>query len=68
MRVWADANWRLRIMFVDGTEKRYDCQQLMNRPEFGVLKNTSIFRLVHVDPGGNGVSRNADIDLSEYEL
>jgi hypothetical protein len=40
----------------------------MNRAEFDALKNESLFRLVHVDPGGYGVSWNADIDLSEYEL
>jgi hypothetical protein len=40
----------------------------MNRAEFDALKNESLFRFVRVDPGGYGVSWNADIDLSEYEL
>lgn len=40
----------------------------MNRAEFDALKNESLLCLVHVDLGGYGVSWNADIDLSEYEL
>ena len=46
VRVQAEANWRLRVLFDDGTEKRYDCRQLVNRPAFGALKNESLFRLV----------------------
>lgn len=68
IRVQAEANCGIRVLFDDGTEKRYDCRQLMDRPEFDALKNESIFRLVHVDPGGYGISWDADIDLSEYEL
>lgn len=68
VRVQAEPNRRLRVLFDDGTEKRYDCKQLMNRAELDALKNESVFRLVQVDPGGYGVSWNADIDLSEYEL
>ncbi|MFQ6035510.1 MAG: DUF2442 domain-containing protein [Sedimentisphaerales bacterium] len=68
VRVQAEANQRLRVLFDNGIEKWYNCQQLMDRPEFDALKNESLFRLVHVDPGGYGISWNADIDLSEYEL
>lgn len=68
VRVQAEANRRLRVLFDDGTEKEYDCRPLMNRADFDGLKNESLFRLVHVDPGGYGVSWNADIDLSKYEL
>ena len=66
--VQAEANRRLRVLFDDGTEKEYDCRPLMNRADFDGLKNESLFRLVHVDPGGYGVSWNASIDLSKYEL
>lgn len=68
IRVQAEANWHLQVLFDDGTEKRYDCWQLLNRPAFGAIENESLFRIVRVDPGGYGVSWNADIDLSEYEL
>ena len=67
-RVKPEADWHLRVLFDNGIEKRYDCQQLMNRPAFDALRDESLFRLVQVDPGGYGVSWNADIDLSEYEL
>lgn len=68
VRVQAEANRRLRVLFDDGTGKEYDCRPLMNRAEFDALKNESLLCLVHVDLGGYGVSWNADIDLSEYEL
>jgi len=68
VRVQAEAKRRLRVLFDDGTEKEYDCRPLMNRAEFDALKNESLFRSAHVDPGGYGVSWNADIGLSEYEL
>ena len=49
-------------------EKTYDCGVLLSRPEFLLLSVPAFFRAVHVDAGGDGISWNDDIDLSEYEL
>lgn len=59
---------QLLIEFQDGTEKVYDCQPLLDRPQFQLLRNVAFFRAVRVDAGGFGVSWNDDLDLSEYEL
>ncbi len=59
---------KLRVRFRNGVVKEYDCGPLLSRERFALLKNPAFFRLVRVDPGGYGVSWNADIDLSEYEL
>ena len=58
----------LRVLFDNGVEKVYDCKPIIERFGFHLLLNDAIFKLVHVDPGGYGISWNADIDLSEYEL
>jgi len=60
--------FRLRVRFVNGVEKLYDCRPVLDRPQFQLIKNEAFFRAVRVDPGGYGISWNDDIDLSEYEL
>ena len=59
---------QLLVRFANGVEKVYDCRQVLDRPQFGLLRNPAFFRTVKVDPGGYGISWNDDIDLSEYEL
>ena len=59
---------RLLIRFRNGEQRAYDCEPLLSRPQFRVLKDPAFFRAVHVDVGGYGISWNDDIDLSEYEL
>jgi hypothetical protein len=66
--VYPDPDRRLRVIFDNGVEKIYDCKLVIERFNFQPLRNESFFKLVHVDPGGYGISWNADIDLSEYEL
>jgi len=59
---------RLLVAFVNGVEKVYDCQRILNLDRFQMLKHQALFKAVTVDPGGYGVSWNDEMDLSEYEL
>jgi len=59
---------RLLVRFRNGEQKTYDCEPLLSRPQFHLLKTPAFFKMVKVDPGGYGISWNDDIDLSEYEL
>jgi hypothetical protein len=59
---------RLRVKFVNGVEKIYDCTQILQFDNFQILNNDAFFKSVKVDPGGYGISWNDDLDLSEYEL
>jgi hypothetical protein len=61
-------NKKLRVNFVNGVEKVYDCSQLLDIELFQVLTNDAFYKFVSVDPGGYGISWNDDVDLSEYEL
>jgi hypothetical protein len=58
----------LLVDFMDGTQKTYDCSQLLNLDQFQPIQNEVFFKTVKVDPGGYGISWNDEIDLSEYEL
>lgn len=58
----------LNIRFADGTNKIYDCREIMINPMFHPLRTPGFFRNVRVDPGGYGISWNDEIDLSEHEL
>jgi hypothetical protein len=59
---------KLVVRFANGTEKVYDCAQLLCREMFQLLKNDAFFKSVKVDAGGYGISWSDEIDLSEYEL
>lgn len=59
---------RLLVRFRNGEERIYDCKPLFSRPQFRLLADPGLFRAVHVDAGGYGISWNDDLDLSEYEL
>ena len=59
---------RLLVTFVNGVQKVYDCQRILNLDRFQLLRHDAFFKAVAVDPGGYGVSWNDEMDLSEYEL
>lgn len=59
---------RLLVTFVNGVQKVYDCQRIMNLERFGLLKYDAFFKAVTVDSGGYGISWDDEMDLSEYEL
>jgi len=61
-------NLRLHVVFENDVQKEYDCSQLLSRTPFQSLQDAAFFGLVKVDTGGYGISWNADIDLSEFEL
>ncbi len=59
---------RLRVGFVTGATKIYDCTPLLKDSPFTPLKDEWFFRRVHADRTGYGVVWNDDVDLSEAEL
>jgi hypothetical protein len=58
----------LRVEFVNGAVKRYDCGKLIEEKAFAQLCNSSFFKNVRVDASGYGIVWNDDLDLSESEL
>ncbi len=61
-------NKKLLVKFINGVQKIYDCEQILELDAFQLLHNEAFFKAVKVDPGSYGISWNDDIDLSEYEL
>lgn len=60
---------QLLIFFENGIIKKFNVKPLMkDYPEFEDLDNVDLFNLVHVEPGGYGISWNEDLDCSEGEL
>jgi len=59
---------RLEIAFSNGIVKEYDCNPVIVKPEFVLLRDDGFFKNVRVDSGGYGISWNDNIDLSEFEL
>mgnify|MGYP001170872131 CR=1 FL=1 len=59
---------RLRVTFVSGDIKIYDCNPLISEDVFASLKDDVFFKNAHVDSAGYGVVWNDDVDLSEAEL
>jgi len=61
--------FKLKVEFVNGIEKIYDMEKIINKmEEFYLLKNKQLFNEVKVDVGGLGISWNEDIDISSEEL
>jgi hypothetical protein len=59
---------RLRVTFVNGETRIYECTPLLADPSFGMLANEAFFRSVQADPHGYGVVWSDEVDLSESEL
>ncbi|MBD3240546.1 MAG: DUF2442 domain-containing protein [Chitinivibrionales bacterium] len=57
----------LEVTFENGVRKDYDCNPILSRPQFFLLREEGFFRCAKVDTGGYGISWNDDIDISEYE-
>ncbi|MGH2331625.1 DUF2442 domain-containing protein [Thermoanaerobacter mathranii] len=66
--VKATDDYKLIVIFDNGTVKEYDMKPKLNEWPFELLKNKAFFKAVKVDAGGYGVSWNSELDLSEYEL
>ncbi|WP_028992214.1 DUF2442 domain-containing protein [Thermoanaerobacter thermocopriae] len=66
--VKATDDYKLIVVFDNGTVKEYDMKPKLNEWPFELLKNKAFFKAVKVDAGGYGVSWNSELDLSEYEL
>jgi hypothetical protein len=58
----------LRVEFINGVDKIYDCNRLLYLEAFRPLITEAFFKAVKVDAGGYGISWNDTVDLSEYEL
>jgi len=61
------AGKHLEVVFDNGISKDYDCNPVLKRPEFFLLKDEGFFKSAKVDSGGYGISWNDDVDISEYE-
>ena len=62
-------DYKLVVIFAEGTTKIYDVKPLFNKFNiFNDLKEDELFYECIVDVGGYGVSWNDDIDLSFDEL
>lgn len=59
---------RLLVTFVNGANKVYDCNRILQLERFQLLRTEAFFRAVRVDEAGYGISWNDEMDLSEYEL
>ncbi|MBU4486639.1 MAG: DUF2442 domain-containing protein [Candidatus Delongbacteria bacterium] len=66
--VKAIPDYKLRVVFLSGDVKIYDCKPLFEKDAFYPLKNEGFFRTVKVDIGGYGIIWDDEIDLSESEL
>ncbi len=58
----------LRVTFVNGAIKVYDCSRLLKEKPFKRLEDETFFRTVHVEPHGYAVVWDDDTDLAESEL
>ena len=59
----------LLVRFENGVVKKFDVEPIIKDfPEYEVLRDPAMFQLVRVEPGGYGVSWNAELDCSEGEL
>ncbi|MEW6350313.1 MAG: DUF2442 domain-containing protein [Thermodesulfobacteriota bacterium] len=58
----------LRVTCANGETRAYDCTPLLGEPAFAVLRDDAVFRNVHVDEHGYGISWNDNVDLAESEL
>ena len=61
-------DYRIRVFFVTGEIKIYDCRSLLQKEAFKPLENVNFFKKVKVDTGGYGIVWSDDIDLAESEL
>ncbi len=59
---------RLRVTFHNDTVKIYDCNRLLNKEPFLLLRDEAFFRSVCVERNGYAVVWNDNIDLAESEL
>ena len=66
--VTALPNLKLRVTFVSGTVKIYNCALLITEEAFRPLKDEAFFKNVRVDSTGYGIIWNDYVDLSESEL
>ena len=60
--------YRIRVIFVTGEIKIYDCKPMLQKEAFKPLKNENFFKKVKVDAGGYGIVWSDEIDLAESEL
>ena len=60
---------RLLVRFNNGISKIFDVRRIIPEyPAYAVLEDEALFSSVRVEPGGYGVSWNAELDASEGEL
>ena len=63
------SDMQLLVFFENGVIKKFDVKPIIkDYPEFEALKESALFQMVKVEPGGYGVSWNEDLDCSEGEI
>ncbi len=61
-------DYRLFVIFDNGTIKIYSMKSKLENKAFASLADINLFKKVQVGSGGYGIIWNDQIDLSEYEL
>ncbi|QBQ54768.1 DUF2442 domain-containing protein [Nitrosococcus wardiae] len=64
----AITNHILLIEFENHEKRKYDITPLLEKEMFYPLKDSALFKNVHIEKGGYAVYWNDEIDISEYEL
>lgn len=69
IEIEAKENFILIAKFENGTKKKYDMKQLIDKYDvFKDLKNNNLFKMVYIDQGGYGIVWNDDIDLASEHI
>lgn len=56
------------VEFSNHKKRRYNIQNLLDKPMFFPLKNIAFFKNFQIDSSGSGIIWNDEIDISEYEI
>jgi hypothetical protein len=59
---------KLRVTFVNGGIRLYDCRPLLKEEPFKALQDDALFHLARAEEHGYGVIWNDEIDLAESEV
>jgi len=60
---------RLLVRFDNDASRVFDVRTIISEyPAYAALEDEALFKSVRVEPGGYGISWNAELDASEGEL
>jgi hypothetical protein len=61
-------NNTLLVHFNNNQTRKYNIQELSEKPIFSPLKNPAFFKNFEIDSTGSGIIWSDEIDISEYEI